>query len=112
MKVFLSEVISMVGHCCLLRDETNHHMGKIQVQSACLFQLIIVADRAIKKCIYRKFENELRGLYFSKAFFEGLIFGEAYIYGGKIAFQNRLAYIWRVICLSKSIGPAYSWDEI
>ena len=21
MKVFLSEVISMVGHCCLLRDE-------------------------------------------------------------------------------------------
>ena len=54
MKVFLSEVISMFGHCCLLRDETNHHMGKIQVQSACLFQLIIVADRVIKKCIDRK----------------------------------------------------------
>ena len=106
MKVFLSEVISMVGHCCLLRDETNHHMGKIQVQSACLFQLIIVADRAIKKCIYRKFENELRGLYFSKAFFEGLIFGEAYIrkkncisksarltLGGKFASQNRLGQL-------------------
>ena len=54
MKVFLSEVISMVGHCCLLRDETNHHVGKIQVQSACLFQLILVADIVIKKCIYRK----------------------------------------------------------
>ena len=40
MKVFLSEVISMVEHCCLLRDETNHYMGNIQVQSACLFQLI------------------------------------------------------------------------
>ena len=54
MKVFLSEVISMVRHCCLLRDETNHHVGKIQVQSACLFQLILVADRVIKKYIYRK----------------------------------------------------------
>ena len=38
------------------------------------------------------------GLYFSKALFEGLIFGGA--------------YIWREIFVSKSIGLAYSWKEI
>ena len=43
------------------------------------------------------YRNKPRGLYFSKALFEGLIFGGAYIrtlegliYEGKIAFQNRL----------------------
>ena len=40
-------------------------------------------------------ENKPGGLYFSKALFEGLIFGgglysEGLIYGGKFAFQNRL----------------------
>ena len=34
-------------------------------------------------------ENKARGLYFSKALFEGL-FLEGLIYGGKFAFQNRL----------------------
>ena len=36
-------------------------------------------------------ENKPRGLYFSRALFEGLIFGRrANIYGGKFTFQNRL----------------------
>ena len=35
-------------------------------------------------------ENEPRGLHFSKALFEGLIFGGAKVYEGKFAFQNRL----------------------
>ena len=43
-------------------------------------------------------ENKPRGLYFSKAPFEGLIFGGA--------------YVWREICVSKSIGLTYSWKEI
>ena len=42
-------------------------------------------------------ENKPRGLYFSKAPFEGLIFGGAYsgelMYGGKFAFQNRLGQL-------------------
>ena len=38
------------------------------------------------------------GLYFSKALFEGLIFGRA--------------YVRREFCVSKSIGLAYSWKEI
>ena len=54
-------------------------------------------------------ENNLPGLYFSKALFEWLIFGGAYIrrdlflegliYGGKFAFQNRLGqpHSWRYI---------------
>ena len=37
-------------------------------------------------------------LYFSKAVFEG--------------FFSRGAYIWRVICVTKSIGLAYSWKEM
>ena len=44
---------------------------------------------------FRKYKPQ--GLYFSKALFEGLIFGGAYIrggggliYGGKFAFQNHL----------------------
>ena len=41
-----------------------------------------------------KFQNESRGLYFSKALFEGLIFGGA--------------YLRREICISKSIAPAGS----
>ena len=43
-------------------------------------------------------ENNRRGLYFTKALFEGLIFGGA--------------YLRREICVSKSIGLAYSWKEI
>ena len=41
-----------------------------------------------------KFQNKPRGLYFSKALFEGLILEGVYskglICGGKFAFQNRL----------------------
>ena len=37
-------------------------------------------------------ENKPRGLYFSKTIFEGLIFGGT--------------YLWREICVSKSIGLA------
>ena len=37
-----------------------------------------------------KFRNKPRGLYFSKALFEGLNFGGA--------------HLWREICVSKSIG--------
>ena len=33
-------------------------------------------------------ENEPQGLYFSKALFEGLIFGGAKVYEGKFAFQK------------------------
>ena len=43
-------------------------------------------------------ENKSRGLYFSKALFEGLIFGRAYVRGE--------------ICVSKSIEPACSGKEI
>ena len=41
---------------------------------------------------YRKIPNKPRGLHFSKALFEGLIFGGA--------------YLRREICVSKSIGIA------
>ena len=37
-----------------------------------------------------KSENKPRGLYFSKALFEGPIFGGAYIRRGLFAFLNRL----------------------
>ena len=72
-----------------------------------------------------------QGLYFSKALFEGLIFGRAYIrrgliiYGGKFVFQNRLGLaLWLegnlpfLLCftlylraISKYISPqgAYIW---
>ena len=43
-------------------------------------------------------ENKPRGLYFSKALFEGLIFGGT--------------YVWTEICVSKSIGLACSGKEI
>ena len=43
-------------------------------------------------------ENKPQSLYFSKALFEGFIFGGA--------------YLWREICISKSIGLTYSWNEI
>ena len=42
-------------------------------------------------------------LYFSKALFEGF-FLVGLIFGG--------AYIWRVKCVTKSIGLAYSWKEM
>ena len=42
-------------------------------------------------------ENKPQGLYFSKAGFEGLIFGGLIFEG---------AYLWREICVSKSIGLA------
>ena len=45
-----------------------------------------------------------RGSYFSKALFEGLIFGAAYV--------RRGLYLRREICVSKSIGLAHSWKEI
>ena len=46
-----------------------------------------------------KFRNKPQGLYFLKALFEGLLFGGA--------------YLWREICVSKSIGQAsYRWKEI
>ena len=48
---------------------------------------------------------------FQRPFLRGL-FLERLIYGGKIAFQNRLGLHLREICVSKSIGPAYSWKEI
>ena len=48
--------------------------------------------------ISQKSENKLRGLYFSKAFIKGLIFGGA--------------YVRREICVSKSIGLACSGKEI
>ena len=43
-------------------------------------------------------ENRRQVLYFSKALFEGLIFGGA--------------YVWREICISKSTGLACSGKEI
>ena len=45
----------------------------------------------------QKSENKPQGLYFSKARFEGLIFGGLIFEG---------AYLWREICISKSIGLA------
>ena len=47
-------------------------------------------------------ENKPGGLYFSKALFEGLIFGGAYI---------RRVYLRREICVSKSIGLTL-WLEV
>ena len=44
-----------------------------------------------------KFQNKPRGLYFSKALFEGLIFGGGIFEG---------AYLRREICISKPIGLA------
>ena len=43
-------------------------------------------------------ENKPRGLYISKALFEGLIFGGA--------------HVRREICVSKLIGLAFSWKKI
>ena len=48
-------------------------------------------------------KNKPGGLYFSKALFEGLIFGIAYI---------RRGYVRREVCVLKSIGLDYSWKEI
>ena len=45
-----------------------------------------------------KFQNKPRGLYFSKALFEGPIFG--------------VVYVRREICVSKSVGLACSGKEI
>ena len=45
-----------------------------------------------------KFRNRRQVLYFSKALFEGLIFGGA--------------YVWREICISKLIRLACSGKEI
>ena len=49
------------------------------------------------QCLYEslmsntvKSENKPRGLYFSKALFEGRIFGGAYMRRGLFAFLNRL----------------------
>ena len=52
-------------------------------------------DVDIDRCIYRYGKNSEispRGLFFSKALFEGLIFGGegAYIYRERFAFQNQL----------------------
>ena len=59
--------------------------------------MIIVIERQYWN--YRKnSENKPRGSYFSKALFEGLIFGGA--------------YVRREVCVSKSIWLAYSWKGI
>ena len=54
-------------------------------------------------CDTVNFKSKPRGLHFSKALFEGIIwrglYSEGLIYGGKFAFQNRL-------------GLPYSWKEI
>ena len=52
-----------------------------------------------------------KGLFCGGYFWRGL-YSEGLIYEGKFAFQNRLAYSWREICVSKSIGLAYSWKEL
>ena len=52
------------------------------------------------------FENKPWGLYFSKALFEGLI------YGGKFAFENQLGLYREGNLRSKLIGLAHSWKEI
>ena len=65
---------------------------------------INILNQLDSEYIYRKIPKiSPRGLYFSKALFEGLIFGGAYIYskgliyGGKLASQNRLGqpYSWK-----------------
>ena len=56
---------------------------------------------------YVKFRKQAPGLTFSKALFEGLIFGRAYIRSEIcVTKSTRLVYV------SKSIGLAYSWKEI
>ena len=59
-------------------------------------QRISLIFAALLQYIPYNSENKPRGLYFSKALFEGLIFAGAYIQRG-----------WRAICVSKSIGLAY-----
>ena len=56
------------------------------------------AEKKKKTKIPKNSENKPRDLYFSKALFEGLIFGRA--------------YVRREICVSKSIGLACSGKEI
>ena len=56
---------------------------------------------------YRKIPKISPGAYiFQRPFLMGLIL-EGLIFGGKIAFQNRLG-----LCVSKSVGLAHSWKEI
>ena len=58
-----------------------------------------------KFAYYRKIPKISRRAYiFSKAFFEGLIFLEGPIF--------RWAYVWREICVSKSVGLACSGKVI
>ena len=63
------------------------------------------------------FENNLRDLYFSKAVFEGLIFGWAYIRRGlytegNLRLKMTQAYTGKETYVSKLIGLAHSWKEI
>ena len=62
--------------------------------------------------VNRKIPNISPGTYIlQRPLLRGL-FLEGLIYGGKIAFQNRLGLTWREICVSKSTGLTYSWKEI
>ena len=50
---------------------------------------------------------------FDELFLEGLLSEGTYIYGEKFALQNRLGlYMERHFRVSKSIGLAYSWEEM
>ena len=61
-------------------------------------KLLRKIERLVFNCIPQNSKNKPRGLYFSKALFEGLIFGGA--------------YVRREICVSKSIELACSGKEI
>ena len=66
--------------------------------------------------IPENFENKPWCLYFSKALFEGQIFGGAYIRRGlyteeNLRFKIGQAYTGREIYVSKSIGLAYGWKQ-
>ena len=62
-------------------SNTTHYENRTQSNTGADFKLTY---RKIPKII------KPRGLYFSKALFEGLILGGAYIYGRKFESQNRL----------------------
>ena len=69
--------------------------------------ILLRSPRAYILKRYRKIPKISPGAYiFQRPFLMGLIL-EGLIFGGKIAFQNRLG-----LCVSKSVGLAHSWKEI
>ena len=72
--------------------------------------LFIIRDHKLfgykTELIYRKIPKMFWGWYFSKAFFEALIFGGAYMQR-KFAFKNRLGWYWE-----GNVRLKIDWDSL